>query len=65
MKGGGWGARRAVMSCHVGFDFFGISAWGRVPARFFGVNVEVVGEVFGVGMADFPLSGETGFVGGL
>ena len=50
---------------HVGFYFLGVGAGGWFPAGFFGAGVEVVGEVFGVGMADFPLGGETGFVRGL
>lgn len=53
------------MHGHVGFDFFGVGAGGGFPAGFFGEGVEVVGEIFGVGVADFPLVGEAGFLGGL
>ena len=58
--GGGGG----VVQGHVGFYSFGIAAGGGLPAGFFGVGVEVVGEVFGVGVADFPGGGEAGFLGG-
>lgn len=56
---------RAVVGCHVGFYFVRVSAGGWVPAGFFGRGVEVVREVFGVGVSNFPLGGKTGFVGGL
>ena len=54
-----------VVEGHVCFYFFGIGAGGGFPAGFFGGGVEVVGEVFGVGVADFPGGGEAGFLGGL
>lgn len=54
-----------VVQGHVCFYFFGIGAGGRFPAGFFGRRVEVVGEVFGVGVADFPGWGQAGFLGGL
>ena len=53
------------MEGHVCFYFFGIGAGGGFPAGFFGGGVEVVGEVFRVGVADFPGGGEAGFLGGL
>lgn len=53
-----------VVQGHVGFYLFGIAAGGGFPAGFFGGGVEVVGEVFGVGVADFPSGGEAGFLGG-
>lgn len=49
---------------HVGLDLVGVRAGGRFPAGFFGGGVEVVGEVFGVGVPDLPLCGETGVGGG-
>ena len=54
-----------VVEGHVCFYFFGIGAGGWFPAGFFGGGVEVVGEVFGVGVADFPGGGQAGFLGGL
>lgn len=52
-----------VVEGHVGLDLVGVRARGRFPAGLFGGGVEVVGEVFGVGVPDLPLGGETG-VGG-
>lgn len=54
-----------VVKGHVGFYLVRVRARGGFPAGFFGGGVEVVGEVFGVGVADFPLGGETGVGGGL
>ena len=59
MGGGG------VVQGHVCFYFFGIGAGGGFPAGFLCRGVEVVGEVFGVGVADFPGWGQAGFLGGL
>ena len=53
------------MKGHVGFYLVRVRAGGWFPAGFFGGGIEVVGEIFGVGMADFPLGGETGVGGGL
>ena len=50
---------------HVRFYLVGIRTGGWFPARFFGGGVEVVGEVFRVGVTDFPLGGEAGVGGGL
>ncbi len=55
----------AVVEGHVGFYLFGVRAGRGFPAGFLGGGVEVVGEVFGVGVADFPLGGEAGVGGGL
>ncbi len=55
----------AVVEGHVGFYLFGVRAGRWFPAGFFGGGVEVVGEVFGIGVADFPLGGEAGVGGGL
>lgn len=64
---GGAGGRvrgRAVVQRHVGFDLVRVRARGRLPAGLLGAGVEVVGEVFGVGVADFPLEGQAGVAGG-
>lgn len=50
-----------VVEGHVCFNFLGVGAWGWFPAGFFCRGVEVVGEVFGVGVADFPGWGEACF----
>ncbi len=62
--GGVMGGCGGVVQGHVGFYFFGIGAGGGFPAGFFGGGVEVVREVFGVGVADFPGWGEAGVLGG-
>ena len=56
---------RGVVRRHVGFNFIWVCSCGWLPARFFGAGVEVVGEVFGIGVSDFPLGGETGVGEGL
>lgn len=45
---------------HVLFQLVGVGAEGGLPAGFFAGGVEVVGEVFGVGVAHFPGGGEAG-----
>ena len=45
---------------HVGFELFGVGARGRLPSGLFGGAVEIVREVFGVGVADFPGGGKAG-----
>lgn len=57
--------RGAVMKGHVCFYLIGVRAGRWFPAGFFGGGVEVVGQVFGVGVPDFPLGGESGVGGGL
>lgn len=68
LLGGAGSGRRvgggAVVEGHVGFDFVRVGAGGRLPAGLLGGGVEVVGQVFGVGVPDFPLGGETGVGGG-
>ena len=54
----------AVVQGHECFYFLRVGARGWFPAGFFGGGVEVVGEVFGIGVPDFPLGGETGVGGG-
>ena len=51
----------AVVHGHVSFYFVRVGAGGRLPAGFFGAGVEVIREVLRVGVAHFPLIGETGF----
>ena len=53
------------MKGHVCFYLIGVRAGRWFPAGFFGGGVEVVGQVFGVGVPDFPLGGESGVGGGL
>lgn len=52
-EGGG-----GVVVRHVGFEGVGVGAFGGLPAGGFGRGVEVVGQVFGVGVADLPAGGE-------
>ena len=52
----------AVMQGHVCFYFLGVGAGGWFPAGFFCAGVEVVGKVFGVGVADFPGWREASFL---
>lgn len=61
--GNGVGGGCGVVERHVCFYFFGVRAGRGLPAGFFGEGVEVVGEVFGVGVADFPGGGEAGLLG--
>ena len=56
----GRGGRRAVMLGHVGLEFIGVGSRGGFPAGFFSRGVEVVGQVFGVGVPYFPGGGEAG-----
>lgn len=56
----GQGGGRAVMGGHVGFQLVGVGAGGGLPAGFFGRMVEVVRQIFGIGMAHFPGGGEAG-----
>ena len=46
---------------HVGFYEIGVGPRRGLPARFLGAGVKVVGEVFGIGVADFPALGEASF----
>ena len=50
---------------HVCFYLLRVGAGGGFPARFLGGGVEIVGKVFGIRVADFPLVGEAGLVRGL
>ena len=65
---GGAGSGRvgggAVVEGHVLFYFVRVGARGRLPAGLLCGGVEVVGQVFGVGVPDFPFGGETGVGGG-
>lgn len=54
-----------VVGGHEEFEFLGVGfCWG-VPTRLMAAVVEVVREVFGVGVADFPVRGQAGVGGGL
>jgi len=46
-----------VVLGHVGLELLGVSTRRGLPAGFFGGAVEIVGEIFGVGVADFPSRG--------
>lgn len=46
------------MLCHVEFQFLLVCFLGGIPAGLFEERVVVVWEVFGVGVADFPVGGE-------
>ena len=62
--GGGRVGGGAVVDGHVGLYLFRVGAGRGLPAGFLGGGVEVVGQVLGVGVSDFPLGGETGVGGG-
>lgn len=49
-----------MVLAHVDLELVGIGARGWLPSRLFGLGVEVVGKVFGVGVADFPSGREAG-----
>lgn len=63
----GCGGRRrlgvlgTMVSSHVNLELVRISARGRFPARDLLGVIEVVREVFGVGVADFPIGREASF----
>lgn len=50
-----------MVSSHVNLELVRISARGRFPARDLLGVIEVVREVFGVGVADFPIGREASF----
>lgn len=50
-----------VVDGHICFHTLWIGARGGLPPRLFAAGVEVIGEVFGVGVPDFPAGGEAGF----
>lgn len=58
-NGAGAGAG-AVVGGHVVLELLGVRARRRLPSRDFVGGVEVVGEVLGVGVADFPVGGQAG-----
>ena len=51
--------RGAVMLRHVGFQLLRVRLRGGLPSRLFGGRVEIVREVFRIGVAHFPVSGKT------
>ena len=54
---------RAMMSRHVHLQLLGVGAGGWLPAGELLAGVEVVGQVLGGGVADFPAGRETGVAG--
>lgn len=54
--------RGTVVLGHVDLQLFGVGAGGRLPAAALLGGVEVVGQVFGLRVAHFPIGGETGFL---
>lgn len=48
---------------HVDLELVDVGARGGLPAGGLGRAVEVVGQVLGLGVADFPVFGETGLDG--
>lgn len=50
--------RSAVVLRHVSLELFGVGSWGRFPSRQFLRFVEVVREVLGIRVADFPAGGQ-------
>ena len=62
--GGGRVGGGAVVEGHVGLYLVRVGTGRGFPAGFLGGGVEVVGQVLGVGVSDFPLGGEPGIGGG-
>lgn len=56
------GSSRAVVLGHVDLELLGVCAGGRLPAAVLLDRVEVVGQVLGLRVADFPVGGETCFL---
>jgi hypothetical protein len=52
---------RGVVGRHVGFQKAGVCAGGGLPARLLCQGVEVVGQVFGLGVAHLPGRWQAGF----
>lgn len=50
----------AVVSSHVVLKLFAVGSGRRLPSGYLVLGVEVVGQVLGVGVANFPVGGETG-----
>lgn len=48
---------------HVDLELVNVGAGGGLPAGSLGRAVEIIREVLGLGVADFPVFGETGFDG--
>jgi hypothetical protein len=47
--------RRTVVLRHVDLEFVRVGSLRRLPSRLVRLLIEIVGEVLGVGMADFPV----------
>jgi hypothetical protein len=54
---------RSVMIRHVHLELVRVGSFWRLPSRFFGIRVEVVGQVLRVGDADLPWLRQAGFFG--
>lgn len=50
-----------VVSRHIVFELFGIGAGRGFPSRYLLYRIEVVGEIFRVGVAHLPVEGKTRF----
>lgn len=48
-----------MVGAHVVFQRFAVGAAGRFPSALFGGRVEIVGQVFGVGVSDLPAARQT------
>lgn len=48
-----------MVGAHVVFQCFAVGAARRFPSALFGGRVEVVGQVFGVGVPDLPAARES------
>ena len=55
----GFDLRSAVVLSHVALELLGIGSLRRLPSRLFLGFVEIVGEVLGLRVADFPAGWET------
>jgi hypothetical protein len=58
--GGGVGPAAAVVFGHVELELVGVGLGGRLPSGLALLDVEVVGQVLGVGVPDFPVLGQAG-----
>lgn len=52
-----------MVLCHVDLELVDVGSRGGFPPGSLGHAVEVVREVLGLGVADFPVFGEAGFDG--
>ncbi len=52
---------RTVVLCHIDLEFVRVGPLGWLPSRVVSLLVEIVREVLGVGMADFPVRRQARF----